>query len=164
MPYSPRVKVLAYKIDPACWRSYSGKPADFKRAADARRIAALESAQRIINPGKFEIIWAAPLTTPFSSSAPETSMPPMKIAMLLHFYGNCEAFSPEKSRRSEAYTQFVRELLRDGLIERPTDKQRKAFPGWAYKTTDKGRVLVKAIQSVAGTLPVHATPQWKMPS
>ena len=48
-------------------------------------------------------------------------MPPMKVSMLLHFYAVADAFTPEHSRTSRAYTQFVKELLRDGLIERHQD-------------------------------------------
>lgn len=81
--------------------------------------------------------------------------PPMKVNMLLHFYGVCEAFAPEKCRTSPAYTQFVKELLREGLIERPTKEEREQYPGWAYQTTAKGDALVNAICSVQN--PVERT-------
>lgn len=87
--------------------------------------------------------------------------PPMKIGMLLHFYANAEAFAPEKSRTSAAYTQFVKELLRDGLIERPTKEERADCPGWAYCTTEKGDALVNAICTVQN--PVAKT-RWVIPS
>lgn len=45
MSYSLEVKALAYKLDPPCWISYSGKSRDFKRAMDVRRTAALEKAR-----------------------------------------------------------------------------------------------------------------------
>ncbi len=86
--------------------------------------------------------------------------PPMKINMMLHFYGVCEAFAPEKCRTSPAYTQFVKELLREGLIERPTHEQRAANPGWAYTATEKGEAWVHAICTVP--LPVAKT-RWVIP-
>lgn len=48
-PHQPQwpqtVKDEAYKLDPECWVSYSGKPRDFKRAMDVRRLAALRKAE-----------------------------------------------------------------------------------------------------------------------
>jgi hypothetical protein len=48
--YQPRwpfeVKQLAYKLEPECWVSYSGKPKHFKAAMDVRRTAALQNAER----------------------------------------------------------------------------------------------------------------------
>lgn len=87
--------------------------------------------------------------------------PPMKINMLLHFYACAEAFAPEKCRTSAAYTQFVKELLRDGLIERPSKMERAQYPGWAYRTTPKGDALVNAICVVPN--PVERT-RWVIPS
>jgi hypothetical protein len=86
--------------------------------------------------------------------------PPMKINMLLHFYGCAEAFAPEKCRTSPAYTQFVKELLRDGLIERPTREEREEYPGFAYRTTEKGDAFVHAICTVP--TPVAKT-RWVIP-
>jgi hypothetical protein len=74
--------------------------------------------------------------------------PPLKIAMLLHFYACLDKFAPEATRCSPAYVQFVRELLRDGLIERPGQEARAKYPGWAYRTTPKGAALVEAICTV----------------
>lgn len=55
--YRPRwpyeVKQLAYKLDPECWASYSGKPRKFKAYMDARRTASLEEAERKIERGNF---------------------------------------------------------------------------------------------------------------
>lgn len=90
-----------------------------------------------------------------------TLMPPMKIAMMLHFACTVAPFAPEASRTSQAYTTFVRELLRDGMIERPTKAQQEAHEGWAYKATEKGRVYVEALKAVK--LPVPVTPEWKVP-
>ena len=87
-------------------------------------------------------------------------MPPMKVAMLLHFYGIVGPFAPEEQRTSQAYTQFIRELLRDGLVKRPTKAQREEHPGWAYQTTAKGDALVNAICSTP--LPVART-RWVIP-
>lgn len=74
--------------------------------------------------------------------------PPLKLQMLLHFYSIIGPFVPEATRTSPAYTQFVQELLRDGLIQRPTKAEREANPGWAYQTTDKGDYLVNALCTV----------------
>ena len=87
--------------------------------------------------------------------------PRLKIEMLLHFYCSIGAFAPEATRTSPAYTQFVKELLRDGLIERPTRGEQYANPGWAYRTTVKGATLVKAICAVPH--PVEQT-RWVIPS
>lgn len=158
MPYSPRVKQLAYLFDPLCWKSYSGKSADVKRQIDARRSAALDWAD--------ENIWRLPaatlagLTSVFGQPWSEP-MSPLKLQMMLHFYAVCEPFAPEKTRTSPAYTQFVRELLRDGLIERPTKEQQKKCPGWAYRATEKGRVFVQALLETP--MPVAAKPKWVMP-
>lgn len=85
---------------------------------------------------------------------------PLKIAMLLHFYCAAEPFAPETTRTSQAYVQFVKELLRDGLIERPSMMERCEHPGWAYRTTAKGDVLVNAICTVP--VPVERT-RWVIP-
>ncbi len=97
----------------------------------------------------------------FKRRAPKLPrMPPMKVTMLLHFYAVCGAFTPEKCRTSPAYTQFVKELLRDGLIERPSKEQRAEYPGWAYRATPKGSALVNAICTVP--MPVAHT-RWVIP-
>ena len=44
MPYKTEVKEKAYKIDPDCWESYSGKPKEVKREMDWRRQSCLEEA------------------------------------------------------------------------------------------------------------------------
>ena len=88
-------------------------------------------------------------------------MPPMKVAMLLHFYGVAGPFAPEEQRTSAAYTQFIRELLRDGLVERPSKTERENYSGWAYRTTAKGAALVNAICSTP--MPVERT-RWVIPS
>lgn len=41
-----RVKERAYKIDPECWESYSGKPKPFKQAMEQRRQASLLKAEK----------------------------------------------------------------------------------------------------------------------
>lgn len=86
--------------------------------------------------------------------------PPMKIVMLMHFHYSAAPFAPEHQRTSHAYVQFVKELLRDGLIERPTHEEREAYPGWAYRTTPKGDALVHAICTVPN--PVERT-RWVIP-
>lgn len=91
---------------------------------------------------------------------PKRRNPPLKLQMLLHFYGCAQAFAPEATRTSPVYVQFVKELLREGLIERPTHEERAEYPGWAYRTTPKGDVMVNAICSVP--TPVERT-RWVMP-
>src|ERR1017187_3408611 len=97
----------------------------------------------------------------FSKPPKHHRAPPMKINMLLHFYAEYGPFAPEAQRRSPAYTQFVKELLREGLIVRPTTTQREEYPGWAYRTTEKGGAWVNAICTVP--VPV-ARPRWIIPS
>ncbi len=84
----------------------------------------------------------------------------MKIEMMLHFATTVEPFAPEAQRTSPAYTKFVKQLLNDGLVERPTREERAAYPGWAYKATDKGRAYVEALKNVQ--LPVAET-KWSVP-
>lgn len=47
--WSNEVKDLAYTLDPECWVSYSGKPKQFKRAMERRRLASLYSADDTLN-------------------------------------------------------------------------------------------------------------------
>lgn len=181
--HSTRVKRIAYRLDPECWISYSGKPVEEKRAIEARRGAALKAAKlycemvdtirrpdpyreltiRIelppLNPAHLAAVFSSPYGQTPMSSTPYHA--PLKLRMLLHFHALMEPFAPEKTRTSQAYTTFVRELLRDGLIERPTEEQRKQFPGWAYRTTPKGRVFIDALTSTP--LPVPVAPKWTMP-
>lgn len=49
MAYEQEVKEAAYKIDPECWESYSGKDWLHHRAADARRLSSLQKAQKAWN-------------------------------------------------------------------------------------------------------------------
>lgn len=42
------VKERAYKLDPECWTSYSGKPREFKRYIDHRRADSLRRAERLL--------------------------------------------------------------------------------------------------------------------
>lgn len=186
MPYSPRVKALAYRLDPECWNSYSGLPVLIKRRMDARRVAALNDASERLfrsasarmgarldalteaskkdrarkSPGKFysEIACKGLLITPFTNLPERSTMPPMKIQMMLHF---AAVIGPYQYNQCDAYIQFVRELLRDGMIERPTKAQRAEHAGWAYKATAKGIVYVEALKAVP--LPVQAEPKWVMP-
>lgn len=91
----------------------------------------------------------------------ENPMTPLKIKMMLHFATVLGPFAPEEVRTSPAYTMFVKELLHDGMIERPTREQRDTFTGWAYKATPKGQCYVKALTHVP--LPVRTDPVWAMP-
>jgi hypothetical protein len=89
------------------------------------------------------------------------SAPPMKIAMMLHFATVIGPYAPESARTSPAYTKFVKELLRDGLIERPSNAERASYRGWAYRATDKGQAYVEALKAVQ--LPVAET-KWTVPA
>jgi hypothetical protein len=95
-----------------------------------------------------------PLPKPYYSTA-------MKIDMMIHFATTVGPYTPEQSRISPAYTKFVKQLLADELIERPTREQREEWPGWAYKATDRGRAYVEALKAVQ--LPVAET-RWIVPS
>lgn len=48
-PWPQEIKEAAYKLDPECWVSYSGKPRDFKRGMEVRRKASLEAARAAAN-------------------------------------------------------------------------------------------------------------------
>lgn len=213
MPYSPRVKSLAYKLDPECWISYSGKAVSDKRDLDARRCAALDDAQRIVDKSPFKdhsmptatipvydvqnamyalcaikgVAAGRKILDPYNTSkvtalhphdyadvlaacrvalaepAPKrkTTMTPLKIKMMLHFATVLGPFTPEPMRTSPAYTMYVKELLHDGMIERPTHEQRETFTGWAYKATPRGQCYVKALTNMP--LPVRTDPVWAMP-
>lgn len=45
MSFPQEVKQIAYKLDPECWASYSGKPKPYKQMMDIRRTASLQTAQ-----------------------------------------------------------------------------------------------------------------------
>lgn len=121
-------------------------------------------AQEPFKTAFFDVMFVHDMFRPSPPAAPKRRaprMPPMKVKMLLHFYACAEAYAPEKGRTSPAYTQFIKELLRDDLVERPTKDEREANPGWAYRTTAKGDALVNAICSTP--MPVERT-RWVIPS
>lgn len=168
MPYPLAIKALAYANDPTCWKSYSGKTPHYKRIMDGRRSMSLGTAvhqmmESILSPKQKDLAMGEPYFSYLFIDHPKSklrAMPPMKVSMLLHFDSVCEPYAPEKTRTSRAYTKFVKELLRDALIERPTEEERYQTPGWAYRTTDKGRTLVTAICNVPN--PVAQT-EWVIP-
>lgn len=247
MPHTPRTKDLAYKIDPNCWISYSGKDVSTKRAMDARRSYALETARKTLadcdeycrrvnsaqlafqsGESEFNKIMEGIKMAPTKEEAREAligvarsigreeaytilhrygvthfgmvpercyrgliqdcdaakrkklmnSVPswatnvsltlerkPMsilKLQMLLHFSHSQTMFGPESLRTSASYTRFIVELLRDGLVERPSKKERSIHPGWAYKATPRGQFFVKVLTEVP--LPVRTNPEWAMPA
>jgi hypothetical protein len=45
-PYPQHVKEAAYKLDPECWISYSGKSRAFKRQMELRRLQSLKAASQ----------------------------------------------------------------------------------------------------------------------
>jgi hypothetical protein len=71
----------------------------------------------------------------------------MKISMMLHFATTASAY-PEPYRRSRAYVKFVRQLLANEMIERPSNAERYAHPGWAYRATPKGWAFVNALKAI----------------
>lgn len=107
------------------------------------------------------MVYKACLRKLAKAEAAVVTMPPMKISMMLHFAVRRGPFTPEAQRTSPAYTTFVKELLRDGMIERPTKEQREEWDGWAYKATLKGQCYVKALTEVP--MPVRTDPVWTMP-
>lgn len=175
MPYSLRVKSLAYQEDPVCWISYSGFPVEWKRRMDVRRVAALNAAQRFVNIAD-KIINRQQKERPMLRINPSWVIfddlddtpndpkpyhsPPMKINMMIHFATTVGPFAPEPQRRSPAYTKFIKQLLNDGLVERPTQEERAKYPGWAYKATARGKAYLEALKAVQ--LPV-ATTTWAVP-
>lgn len=116
--------------------------------------------------GNPHFVWAirrlcrAKLMAVPSPTGRHDKMPTMKISMLLHFYAIVGPYAPESARTSVAYTKFVKELLADGLIERPA--ARALHPGWAYTTTERGRVYIEeGLMRVP--LPVNVKPEWEIP-
>lgn len=161
MPIDGRIKNIAYKLDPECWVSYSGKPIPHKRYMEGRRAASLELAAKVrfrkVPKPRGEIV----------INISQHHMPPLKIKMMLHFYAVVGPFAPEVVRRSEAYSQYVRELLSDGMIERPSHSEREQHEGWAYRATEKGRVYVNALTQVPMPIQVPVEPvkmRWAMPA
>lgn len=201
MPYPPHVKAIAYEIDPTCWRSYSGKPVEIKRALDVRRTAALRQAEDLaIFKERWQLNYAGAVTGRWSARQPQPKRDPMsnpdafissllaalardgwhevskspepkryhspvmKIAMVLHFAVIAGPFTPEAQRTSPAYTKFVKQLLADGLIERPTHEEREEHPGWAYRATEKGLAYVEGLKDVQLPVELETTTTWGIPT
>ena len=89
--------------------------------------------------------------------------PVMKIAMMLHFATMAGPFTPEAQRTSPAYTKFIKQLLADGLVERPTKEERADYPGWAYKATNRGRAYIEGLKDVQLPVIVETSTTWKIP-
>ena len=197
MPYSPQVKQLAHWFDIECWKSYSGKPVEVRRALDVRRMVALRSAQKTIDEAYFECgvlqperdnmpcydhyrLFPPPMSEgplynadgswtgnrdhwPDPQPAKRYHAHVMKIEMMLHFATCAGPFAPEAQRISPAYTKFVKQLLADELIERPTHEQREAHPGWAYMATERGRAYVEALKDTQLPIAVETSTTWRIP-
>lgn len=88
---------------------------------------------------------------------------PFKIAMMLHFATVVGPFQPERARTSPAYTKFIKQLLREGLVERPTRQEREEHPGWAYQATNKGRAYVEALKMVQLPVLTEVSETWSVP-
>lgn len=119
-------------------------------------IAACERAVKLDDDDRIKTI----ITAWFKRRS--TVMPPMKIKMMLHFATTVGPYPSEGERTSTAYVTFVRELLRDGMIERTSREQREAHPGWGYKATPRGQCYIKALTDLP--LPVRTDPVWTMPA
>lgn len=89
----------------------------------------------------------------------------LKIEMMLHFASKIGPFAPESARTSPAYTRFIKALLRDGLVERPTKAERRKYPGWAYRATDRGKAYVEALRRVGlpEIVSTETTTTWTVP-
>lgn len=135
-----------------------------KDVATGRKILDRYNVSKVtaLHPHDYAAVLAA-CRAALTEPAPKrkTTMPPLKIKMMLHFANVLGPFTPEHVRTSPAYTTYVKELLRDGMIERPTHEQRETFTGWAYKATPRGQCYVKALTNVP--LPVRTDPVWAMP-
>ncbi len=161
MPYSPRVKDIAYKLDPGCWHSYSGCSSEHKRRMDARRTIALGKAVGHVSRmgGVVEGAYDD-FDHPEPKAKPMSRMPPMKISMMLHFHYQCEGYP---NRYNTAYRNFRDELQREGMIRAVTSAERAGGDdSWIFMATDKGRVYVEAL--CAMPLPVRAEAPWVMPA
>jgi hypothetical protein len=184
MPYPPHVKELAHWLDPSCWKSYSGKPVEIKRALDVRRTAALHIAQETVDAGFALNVSPNPERTPmldrdiglelllhgFTASDRLRQAPTryhsavMKIEMMLHFATKAGPFTPEAQRTSPAYTKFIKQLLADGLVERPTKEEQENCPGWAYKASERGLAYVEGLKAVQLPVPVQTITTWGIPT
>ena len=90
----------------------------------------------------------------------------MKIEMMLHFATIAGPFVPEAQRTSPAYTKFVKQLLADDLIERPTHAQRSMQPGLGLQVRPSAAVLYVEVDSGKGVqLPVEVetVTTWRIP-
>jgi hypothetical protein len=54
--WSQSVKDQAYKLDPECWVSYSGKTRPYKQAMEVRRKASLEAAARLLGRSSVSLL------------------------------------------------------------------------------------------------------------
>lgn len=171
MPYSPRVKQLAYAADPTCWESYSGMPPSHKRRMDARRKTSLEGAERFLAIrdkiiGRYLISKIQPTLEKIMPAAKPWNAFKMKIMLHIGSYAGTKwsylhVLSPledPKSQRARVsgYSKIVRELAEEGLVDP------KGGPHFLPCPTAKGKVFVEAVLSTP--LPVQTAPQWVMPS
>jgi hypothetical protein len=174
MPHDPCIKALARALDLECWESYSGQPVAIKRALDKRRTAALRTAQETVDeifaensPKPERSPMHAKHSTGFEfvleDEPPRYHSSVMKIEMMLHFATIAGPFVPEAQRTSPAYTKFVKQLLADDLIERPTHAQRSMHPGWAYIATERGRAYVEALKDMQLPVALKTTTTWRIP-
>jgi hypothetical protein len=89
----------------------------------------------------------------------------LKIEMMLHFASSIKPFAPESLRTSAAYTRHIKTLLREGMVERPSKRERAEHPGWAYRATDRGRAYVEALRRVGlpEIVSTETTTTWTVP-
>jgi hypothetical protein len=183
MPYSSRVKRLAQSLDLECWKSYSGKSPEFKRAIDARRTKALQTAAKMVifapnvtprqardtlnyfrkaHPKPTALWRNFDMTDTTTSREPWT---PFKMKIFLHIFGSpqyhyLQTLEPlpggRQNARKQSYSKAVRELIHDGLIENaPTAHE-------PLRVTDKGTVFADAVLRLP--LPVPTKPEWVVPT
>lgn len=148
MPIDQAVKDRAYKIDPPCWKSYSGRAKVYKQRMDARRTAALAQARKEL----ITDLWPASSKT--MTPTIEAHMTPLHILIGIHYasrvcpYGESE---PEH-RYSKAVRAYTEDLVRAGLLT-PREPDGDDVPEHvrntaAYAATDGLRMWVDALTDV----------------
>lgn len=145
MPIDQAVKDRAYKIDPPCWKSYSGKDKQYKQRMDSRRTASLTQARKEIAEldRKIERTWRSlarhvhpevpaeqpdapwlspPLVTPpFKLMFPKIGvahMTPLHILIGIHYASRPAPYaeSEPEHRYSKAVRAYTEDLVRAGLL------------------------------------------------
>ena len=118
MPIAQAIKDRAYKIDPPCWKSYSGKDKRHKQRMDSRRTASLAQAEKEISINYLD----APAEQPDAPWLPtiEVPMTPLHILIGIHYYSRPipYAWDRPEERYSKAVRAYTEDLVRAGLLTR----------------------------------------------